>query len=154
MKRQRDLEILRNPQGMGLVGAMLALALLGVLALVAAQLASNEKRTSWNEWVHAGSFHSADSGGEAAIGWLLEVPGAPPIPNFGTDMRVSSMGETALYGSQSYSYRMDFIRLAQRPGSGTTFPEFYYDVGSTGGAGSDGNTNIELMISKQVPLGY
>ena len=145
---------LDNRDGIGLVGAVLALALLGVLAMVAAQLASNERQTSWNEWVHVGSFHSADSGGEAAIGWLLEVPGAPPIPNLGTDMRVSSLGETSLQGSQTYSYRMDFLRLAHRPGSGTSFPEFYYDVDSSGGAGSEGNSNIELMISKQVPLGY
>ena len=116
---------LGNRDGIGLVGAMLALALLGVLALVAAQLATNERKTSWNEWVHVGSFHAADSGGEAAIGWLLEVPGAPPIPNLGTDMRVTSQGMTTLQGSQSYSYNMDFIRLAHRPGSGVVFPEFY-----------------------------
>lgn len=154
MKQAQKRNILVDREGIGLVGAMLALALLGVLALVAAQLASNEKQTSWNEWVHAGSFHAADSGGEAAIGWLLEVPGAPPIPNFGTNMQVSYKGETSLHGSQTYTYRMDFLRLAHRPGSGTTFPEFYYDVDSSGGAGSDGNSNIELMISKQVPLGY
>jgi hypothetical protein len=130
------------------------LSLLGILALVAAQLASNERQTSWNEWVHAGSFHSADSGGEAAIGWLLEVPGAPPIPNLGSDMRVSSSGMTQLQGSQSYSYNMDFIRLAHRPGSGVVFPEFFYNVDSSGEAGADGNSNIELVITKQVPLGY
>ncbi len=152
--KQGFMKVLVNREGIGLVGAMLALAMLGVLALVAAQLASNEKQTSWNEWVHAGSFHAADSGGEAAIGWLLEVPGAPPIPNFGTDMQVSYLGSTSLEGSQTYSYSMDFLELKHRPGSGTTFPEFYYDVDSAGSAGSNGNSRIDLMISKQVPLGY
>lgn len=154
MKSRARRVSLGNQDGIGLVGAMLALALLGVLALVAAQLATNERKSSWNEWVHVGSFHAADSGGEAAIGWLLEVPGAPPIPNLGTDMLVSSRGQTSLQGSQSYSYSMDFIRLAHRPGSGVVFPEFYYDVDSSGEAGTDGNSNIELVITKQVPLGY
>ena len=154
MKRTSPMQQLMDRRGIGLVGVMLALSLLGILALVAAQLASNERQTSWNEWVHVGSFHSADSGGEAAIGWLLATRGAPPIPNLGVDMRVNTQNSTQLDGSQSYSYEMDFSHLAYKPGSGTTFPEFYYLVDSQGKAGSKGNSNIELTMSKRVPLGY
>jgi hypothetical protein len=146
---------LLDRHGMGLVGVMLALSLLGILALVAAQLASNERQTSWNEWVHVGSFHSADSGGEAAIGWLLATRGAPPMPNFGAnDRTVNMQSSTQLEGSQRYSYRMEFNTIKFGAGNSINLPELYYKVDAEGKAGAKGNSNIELTMSKRVPMGY
>jgi len=145
---------LKNQDGTVLVATLLALALLAILALVAARLAVNERQSSWNEWVHAGSFQAADSGGEAAIGWLLETRGAPPIPNYGASMRVGSRGMTSLDGSQNYSYSVDFVRVTHRAGNGVMFPEFYYNVSSSGEAGSNGKSNVNLLVSKQILLGY
>ncbi len=155
MKRTSSMNQLLDRHGMGLVGVMLALSLLGILALVAAQLASNERQTSWNEWVHVGSFHSADSGGEAAIGWLLATRGAPPLPNLAAnDSTVNSQSSTQLEGSQRYSYQMKFNGQKYKIGQGTNFPELYFKVDAAGKAGAKGNSNIELTMSKRVQLGY
>ena len=67
---------------------MLALSLLGVFALVAASLAVNEKRSTFNDRVHLNAFVSADSGGEVAIAWLRNQPRPPFVVDFGANMRV------------------------------------------------------------------
>jgi hypothetical protein len=146
-------QLLSN-EGIGLVGAMILLGLLGVFALVAAQLATTEQRTTYNEFLHVSSFMSADSGGEAAIGWLRNYPGAPPIPNLGVDNRVASRGMTNIHSSQRFAYDMEFLQMSPRAGSAERYPDFWFSVAANGESGTNGSSNVEMVVKKQVQIGY
>jgi Tfp pilus assembly protein PilX len=145
---------LSSEHGIGMVSAMLALSLLAVFALVAAGLAMNERRSAFNEEVHTGAFLSADSGGEAAINWLRVRESAPPIQDFAT-LRVANPQETVLHGSQRYDYSISFVQWRPRAGYAVnTYRDFIYDVDSRGEAGTEGESNVGLTVSKMTRQGY
>ena len=152
---KQALKRLHSEDGIGMVSAMLVLSLLAVFALVASQLATNERRTSFNEFVHVGSFMSADSGGEAAIGWLRAQNGAPPMADaFNDSILITSRGATGFHDTQSFSYRIDYDRVEASDGNqlGTGgIVDIWYNVGTQGTAGTEGNSSVD---SKTVMEGY
>jgi len=148
---------LTNERGLGLVNAMLALSLLAVFALVAASLAMNEKRSVFNDRVHVNAFISADSGGEEAIAWLRAQPRPPAIADFANQMRVydtSARTMEAYSADQRFDYSVRMRSNAEggtqrlREGYGTGFADYFYVVDSHGEAGSKGESNVNLIVSR------
>jgi hypothetical protein len=157
MRNERWTKFLTGESGLGLVNAMLALSLLGVFALVAASLAINEKRSTFNDRVHVNAFVSADSGGEEAIAWLRNQPRPPFILDFSTSMRVYETQDrlmTASLADQKYDYNIRMRSGAEggprmhRFGNDTSFMDYYYVVDSHGEGGSKGESNVSLVVSR------
>ncbi len=156
---------LRNSEGISLVSVMLALSLLAVFALVAASLAVNERRTAFNDLSHTQSFVAADSGGEAAIAWLM-MSNRPPMI---TDMATGKVGNQTMTSMMSSSYQ-DFsfdvrmrpdpdpariFMMRPRPGyDPTRYMDFFYDVDAAGVAGVDGRSDVSVIVTKLTQLNY
>lgn len=156
---------LRNEAGIGLVSVMLALSLLAVFALVAASLAVNERRTAYNEVVHTTAFLSADSGGEAAIAWLMQGDRPPPLVDFATGQvnQENSLAMDMTEANQSFGFDLKMRRdlntgvfmAVPRPGyDPNRFMDFIYDVDAEGHAGLDGESNISVIVSKLTTIHY
>jgi len=155
----------------GLASAMLALSLLAVFALVAAGLAVNERRTSYNDAVHTRAFMAADSGGESAIGLLRQAERPPTLDDIITARVQQEVDQTLMDGvappagsnhwEQEYDYDIRMPndpnrpRMRARPGySGGQFVDFFYDVDAAGEAGTDGGSRVSLIVSKLYQMGY
>ena len=148
---------LKNQDGVGLVSVMLALSLVAVFAVVAASMAVNERRTSFNELNYTSAFLSADSGGEQAIGFLM-VQDRPPVITDMSTWRVDTETGIQMSGhtSQAFGYDMR-MRGNPRPRKGydvQKFRDFFYDVDAEGEAGVDGESNVSLIVSKLTNLNY
>jgi hypothetical protein len=160
-------QVLQQQDGVSLVSTMLALSLLAVFAMVAASLAVNERRTAFNDLSHAQSFVAADSGGEAAIAWLMMTNRPPLITDMGTG-KVRAQGMTTMTSSSYQDYAFDvrmrpnpvpdpnkpFMTKA-RPGyDANRYLDFFYDVDATGAAGPDGRSNVSVIVTKLTQLNY
>ena len=156
---------LKSESGVGLVSVMLALSLLAVFALVAASLAVNERRTAFNEMVHASSFIAADSGGETAIAWLMIQDRPPAVQDMANGRVNNSFDLTMDMGShQQYDFdlrmRMDpntGLPMVPRPRFGydaNVFRDFFYDVDARGEAGVDGESNVSVIVTKLTQVNY
>jgi Tfp pilus assembly protein PilX len=164
----RTLHPLQSQRGVGLVNAMLALSLLAVFALVAASLAINEKRTSFNDIVHTGAFLSADSGGEEAIAWLRQQTRPPAILDL--DVSTSVQNTTNRYmelaGAQQefdYSIRLrteavdgpNAVPIRGRVGyDASDYADYFYVIDSLGESGDLGESRVSLLVSKLSSMNY
>lgn len=148
---------LRSDQGIGLVSSMLALSLLAVFALVAAGLALNARRTTFNELTHVSALLSADSGGEAAIGFLKQNARPPVVTDMDTGLVNAEQSVTLLpEQDQAFSYDLK-LRGAPRARPGYTYPDFqdfFYRVEAKGEAGVNGESNIGLIVSRLTKMNY
>ena len=153
--------------GYSMVSAMLALSLLAVFAMVAASLAANEQRTSFNELVHQRSFLAADSGGEAAVAWLMTVDRPPRFEDI-DEFRVKRESASTLYTSAGQKFDFDVnmmdriapdgtreARIAGRPGYDfRLFRDHFYEVDADGQDGRDGRGAISLVALRIFRVGY
>ena len=106
-----------------------------------------------NEWVASAAFHSADSGGEAAIGWIADQRRPPRITDFNS-MQIRTLPRTNLHASQEYAYDVRFRGQRARPGWSLGFTDFLYDVSSEGEAGAHGRADVALRVGKIQVQGY
>lgn len=158
------LALLRDERGASMVGVMLVLGLLAVFALLAASLAVNERRTTYNDFVHSSSFAAADAGGEAAIAWLIVQDRPPRI----TDMASGKVSATApaamqTHAGQHFDYDVNMRRdpvtgnflMRPRPGyDPSLFMDFVYDVEATGTAGVEGRSDVSVIVTKLTTINY
>jgi hypothetical protein len=163
--RRSCTRVLHQQDGVSLVSTMLALSLLAVFAMVAASLAVNERRTAFNDLSHAQSFIAADSGGEAAIAWLLLTNRPPLITDMGTGkVRAQGMTTMTSYSYQDYGFDVR-MRPDPRPGipfmtkarpgyDPSRYLDFFYDVDATGAAGPDGRSDVSVIVTKLTQLNY
>lgn len=155
---------LRNDRGVGMVAAMLVLGLLAVLALIAASLAVNERRSSFNDLVHGSSFMAADSGGEAAIAWLRMTDRPPRIQDQAT-FKVKEVSANSMLVANDQRFDFD-VRMRPnpanpalplmmpRPGYDTElFMDYFYDVDSDGKAAIEGQSNVTVIVNKLNRIG-
>jgi len=156
---------LGNDRGVSLVSTMLALSLLAVLALVAASLAVNERRTAFNDLSHTQSLVAADSGGEAAIAWLMLSNRPPRITDMATGkVRNQIMTTMASTSNQDFSFDVRMrpdpnpaLTFMMRPRPGydpTRYMDFFYDVDAAGAAGVDGRSDVSVIVTKLTQLNY
>lgn len=150
------LRTLRNQDGIGLVSSMLALSLLALFAMVAAQLAVNERRGTQNEAWYTRAFHAADSGGESAIAWLTRQRGHSPITDFATrSVRSTDLDEMDAGDEQTFEYDIAYVQRRPRQGYEIgSFQDYVYDVDSNGRAGQHGNSEIDVRVLKLTQTGY
>ena len=87
-------------EGFAMVTALLVVLVLSVLAVGATWLASSEKKTTVAEAVHVRSVFAADAGSEAGINFIRNSESPP--------MRTHSVDETAIEGTQTYSFDAAF----------------------------------------------
>ena len=142
-----------NRDGFAMVTALLVVLVLSVLAVGAAWLARSEKKTTLSEAMHMGSVFSADAGGEAAINFVRTSNSPPQILDFGS-MAVRAQGETAIEGSQSYAYDVNFTRKRPKPGWGADYLDYDYAVASQGEAGRLGRSGVAIVVSRLFKEGY
>ena len=157
---------LDNQDGVGLVGAMLAVSLLAVFALVAAHLAVNERRTAFNDAVHERSFLAADSGSEAAIAWLFVQDGPIPFDVASGTVATTSMDGMLMGNDQGFAFDIlaeadstaasGWRPASERPGYSLdlNFVDYFYEVGAVGEAGLEGRSAVELNVSKLTKIGH
>lgn len=162
----RAIRHIDNEHGVGLVNAMLALSLLAVFALVAASLAINERRTTFNDRIHTEAFVSADSGGEESIAWLRSQTKTPIMAEgIDGDTTVASFGSRSMdmaHSDQQFEYRIAVdpkIRTRQGGPVGysagsASYRNMFFIVQSRGAAGTDGESKVELLVSKLIRFGY
>ena len=156
-------EQLSNERGIGLVGAMLIVALLAIFGAVIATIAVNERRSAYNEALHSSSLVAADSGTEEAIGWLM-IQGDPPTVTDGALRRVDArtLSSLATHDDQRFEYEMNVALTAggtpdwgPAPGYSTEgFMQVTYDVISGGEAGLEGRSDVAVVVSKILSSGY
>ncbi len=148
---------LNNQDGVGLVSAMLALSLLAVFAVVAASMAVNERRTSFNDVTYTSAFLSADSGGEQAISFLM-VQDRPPVITDMSTWRVDTESNLSMASQTSQEFGYDMrMRGNPRPRKGydvQKFRDFFYNVDAEGEAGVEAESNVSLIVSKLTNLNY
>jgi hypothetical protein len=142
-----------NRDGFAMVTTLLIVLVLGVLAVGVVWIAGSEKKTSFADGVHAAAVFAADAGGEAGINFLRVADVPPTIIDFST-MRVRSQGETALAGSQSYSYDATYLRKRPKPGWGLDYLDYDYRLDSMGSAGRTGQTGVDVVVSRMFKEGY
>lgn len=140
-------------EGFALATTLLIILVLGVIAIGAAWLASGERKTSYAEAVHSRAVFAADSGTEAAINFLRLTDDPPPITDF-SDFTVREVGETQVDEGQRYQYDCRWDRKRPRPGWGVEYLDYDYTVLSTGGAGPEGRTAVQIVASRLFREGY
>lgn len=140
-------------EGFALVTTLLMVLVLGVIAVGVVWIASSEKKTSFAEQVHVSSIFSADAGGEAGINFVRVADSPPQINDFGT-MSVGSVGETGLGGSQTYEYDCQYIQKRPKPGWGVDYLDYDYRIASHGQASTDGQSDVEVVVSRLFKEGY
>lgn len=156
---------LGNDHGVSLISVMFALSLLAVFGLVAAGLAVNERRTAFNDLTHSQSFVAADSGGEAAIAWLMATQRPPKITNMATrEVRAAALTgmDTSSYQDYAFTVRMrpdptnpGLPMIRPRPGyEPGRYMDFFYDVDADGEAGVEARSSVSVIVTKLTQLNY
>lgn len=138
---------LASNEGTGLASALIALAIMAVFALVASQLAVNERRASFLDLVHASALMAADAGGEDAVSWVAKQTAPPPIQDFAT-YKVTDSAATSMHESQEYEFDVAFVRVQPRVGYDLSHVDFVYDVDSLGDFAEKGNSTVGLVVQK------
>lgn len=152
-RRSNPISTLRSQEGFGLASTLMVLCLMALIATAVANLAVNERRGAFYNLVHSGAFLAADSAGEAAINWLRTHAGPTPIVDWAAQ-RVTSTGTTTLRDTQRYDYGIQFVRTRPRAGYDLAHMDFVYNVDAHGQASREGNSNVELIVSKLNKTGY
>lgn len=153
-----------NERGIGLVGAMLIVALLAVLAAIITVVAVNERRSAFNEVLHSSSLVAADSGTEHAIAWLM-LQDNPPTMTDWTSRRVGTQALSAMdtHAAQRFEYALNVGTLPDGNPDIDFSPPGYnigeymlvgYDVRSGGEAGLEGRSDVAVIVTKLFPTGY
>lgn len=150
-----------HDDGFSLVAAMLALSLLALFGMIAASIAVNEKRTSFNELVHNSSMLAADSGTEAAAAWLLTLDRAPKDLGAGDYVvKDEPYGSFVNHSGQSFAFTVQHMedplnpgQRWQRPRPGYSVEEelFYdsiYEVDADGEAGVEGRGQVSMIAHR------
>ncbi len=139
--------------GFAMVAALLVVLVLSVLAVAAVWLASSEKKTTLAEATHMSSVFSADAGGEAAINFVRVSNAPPQILDFNT-MAVRAQASTAIEGTQDYAYSVNFTRKRAKPGWGTEYLDYDYNIGARGESGREGRSDVAVVVSRLFREGY
>ncbi len=139
-------------QGFALVTTLLIVLVLSIIALGAAWLATTERTTSFAEGVHVRSILAADAGSEAGINFLRVADTPPALAN--ADGMVAQTQEITLSGSQTFAFQCAFIRQSARPGWGVEFPDYDYEINSTGHASTHGSSLVKVIASRMFKTGY
>ena len=140
-------------RGFAMVTTLLVVLVLSVIALGAAWLASSERKTTFAEGAHIRAVLSADAGSESAINFIRVSDRPPRINDFGT-MVVDTKGETALDGSQTYSYNCRYVNKRPKPGWGMEYLDYDYNVDAQGQASTQGQSSVSVLVSRLFKEGY
>lgn len=157
---------LDNQDGIGLVGVMFVISLLAVFALVAANLAVNERRTAFNDSIHERSFLAADSGSEAAIAWLYVQDGLIPFDSGSGLVTSTAMDDMLLANDQGFAFDIFAEADASQP-TGWRRPkarvgydldskveDYFYVIDGDGEAGLEGRSTVRLNVSKLTQVAH
>jgi Tfp pilus assembly protein PilX len=154
MREIKNISDSTNREGFAMVTTLLLVLVLSVMAVGVVWIATAEKKTVFAESVHVRSLFSADAGGEAAIN-RIRLANAPPLPVDFVSNRVATVGETQISGSQTYDYDCIFERRTARMGWSTKgYVDYDYRVLSHGTASTQGESGIQLAISRLFKEGY
>ena len=140
-------------EGFAMVTTLMMVLVLAVLAMGVVWMATSEKKTSFAEQVHISSVFSADAGGEAGINFVRLSPTPPRIVVF-ADSTVRVQADTDIVGSQSYGYDCKYVRKTPRPGWGVNYLNYNYRIDSTGKAASNGQSGVQLVVTRLYREGY
>lgn len=140
-------------EGFAMVTTVLVVLVLSVLAVGVVWMATSEKKTSFAEGVHVASVFAADAGGEAGINFIRLADSPPLILDFGT-MNVRNQGSTSLAGASSYSFDSNYLRRQLKPGWGTDYLDYDYRIGSQGNASRQGESGVDVVVSRLFKVGY
>lgn len=155
----------RDERGFSMVAAMLALSLLALFAMVAASIAVNEKRSSFNELVHNNSMLAADSGTEAGAAWLLSLDRAPKDTGSG-DYKVKNEqnGSFVNHTGQSFEFAVQHLEDPANPGKRWTrprpgytvegFADHVYGIDADGEAGLEGRGSVSVIAHRLFRSSY
>ena len=150
----------RNPdesttgrEGFAMVTALLVVLVLSVLAVGATWLATSEKKTTTAESQHMRSMFAADAGGESAINFVRTSDSPPQILDFGT-MAVRNQPTTALDGTQQFTYDVNFNGKRPKPGWGVEYLDYDYNIGAQGQASRQGQSGVQVVVSRLYKEGY
>lgn len=140
-------------EGFAMVTALLVVLVLSVLAVGATWLATSEKKTTTAESQHMRSVFSADAGGEAGINFIRTADDAPDYLDWNTKL-VQTQGTTAIEGTQTFGYDVNFQRKRIKPGWQGEFLDYDYRIGALGEAGTHGEAGVAVVASRVFREGY
>ncbi len=151
MMKNRSEEM--NREGFAMVTTLLVVLVLSVLAVGVTWMAVSEKNITFAESVHVQSIFSADAGSEAGINYIRVADGPPRIADFG-NMSVQNVGETELIGSQNYEFSALYMNKRVKPGWGTGYMDYDYRIQAKGGAAANGESGVQVVVSRLFKEGY
>ena len=155
----------REDGGFSLVATMLALSLLALFGMIAASIAVNERRTTFNELVHNNSLMAADSGTEAATAWLLTLDRSPKDLGGGDYVvRAENDGDFVNDSGQSFEFTVQHMEDPANPGRRWVRPRPGYSVGgyqdhvyqvdADGEAGVEGRGSVSVIAHRLFRSSY
>lgn len=145
MQAEKTNPEIMNRDGFAMVTTLLLVLVLSVMAVGVVWIATAEKKTVFAESVHVRSVFSADAGSEAAINYI-RLSDTPP-----SDVVV---GETEISGSQTYDFSTQNTGMSPRPGWEAGYVDYDYSIMSHGTASTQGESGVQVAVSRLFKLGY
>ncbi len=142
-----------NRDGFAMVTTLLVVLVLSVLAVGVTWMATSEKKITFAESVHVRSVFSADAGSEAGINYIRVANSPPRISDFGT-MSVQNVGETELVDNQTFEFNASYMSKRVKPGWGTGYMDYDYKVEAKGSAAANGESGVQVVVSRLFKEGY
>jgi hypothetical protein len=145
--------LLSDDKGIAMVTALAFITCLALLAAIIIAVAISEKWTSSNEYAHGRSFYSADAASEAAVNWLRSQ-NSPPIIVDGENHVYVPNGYTELNNDHRYQFEITYVRKINRPGWGSEYKDFEYDIRAVGSTSQESESEIAVQARRLFKEGY
>jgi hypothetical protein len=145
--------LMKDERGNAMVIALAFITILALLAAVVANVATSEKKTTFNETMHAQAFYSADAGGEAAINWI-RFQARPPLQLDNEGTVFAPAGYSRLQDKDQYKYGVQYEGKQFRPGWSHEYKDFRYEVESDGASAARSAAEIEVNVLRLYREGY
>lgn len=145
--------ILKDDKGVAMVVMLVFITCLALLAVIIVSVSISEKKTTHNEYTTMRSFNSADAGAEAAVNWLRLRPFPPDMIDSDKHVFVPA-GYTQLSDDHRYQFDVTYDRKRIRPGWGTQYKDFEYDIVGMGESSQNSESEVALHAKRLFKEGY
>jgi len=126
---------------------------MALLAVIIVSVSITEKKTILNEYTSMRSFNSADAGTEAAVNWLRIRPFPPDMVDANRHVFVPQ-DYTELSDDHKYQFEITYDRKRIRPGWGTQYKDFEYDIVGMGESRQGSESEVALHAQRLFKEGY
>ncbi len=145
--------LLKDNKGIAMVVMLVFITCLALLAVIIVSVSIAEKKTVQNDYTSMRSFNSADAGTEAAVNWLRLRPTPPELVDADKHVFIPQ-DYTELSGDHRYQFEITYDRKRIRPGWGTQYKDFEYEILGMGESSQDSESEVALHAKRLFKEGY